>query len=584
MGARHILFKEHKSKMRVIIDRYTQDDFNRDNFWRIYRADKEGKYGYVIDKIMHSVSIKDNKLRLELVYVTKVRSIGRKFFAKEVSADSIIINLKKGEWYWNQRSFDRRGRKKRGSWKNYMKKNPFRSRELYSESQIFHKMDYFNEPEQKRVISHFLGDYTHSYYGIIDWFCNFHGIIKPDCHYEMMALYPGKKWITKYPKLIEAILRSAKNYTRTLNGLMQKTATQESSSESPAPNLKQRNYKSVVPDKLFGKEVDHKNTWWGSRHYDSKLTSYFSEKDSDLREANMVTTHSSSTTLKYDMSIIFMMIKLLGHEAFGKLPERLYTKAGHLKEEDKGWDSYSAHGLETFLPIFQMIRENRKDVVLRKDDALKVVNLHQLVMKGRSVKRRSEFSGQTITHAENVTFQDLGDHIKQMARYEELTGEKWKLRAETIKSFKNEHQIISKLLRTLDREEFRLNFDKKMIDIIEKQIKGWSPYVLKSTDDYINEGEHQHNCVYGYNNSYGYSFIVSLRKGKTRITCECKYNGELTQARGVCNEDPKEKPLINSLRKRLATNKLSLNSPEKEYLTLDMSDIVKEAEKAMATV
>ena len=106
-------------------------------------------------------------------------------------------------------------------------------------------------------------------------------------------------------------------------------------------------------------------------------------------------------------------------------------------------------------------------------------------------------------------------------------------------SFNNEHMRLSKIVKKIKSGmTIEYVYDNRLIRDIERHIGDIKPYILKTDEDYSEEGEYMHHCVATYT-SKEQSIIVSLRDGKERVTCEfVKKNGEMVQARYFSNQQP----------------------------------------------
>lgn len=142
----------------------------------------------------------------------------------------------------------------------------------------------------------------------------------------------------------------------------------------------------------------------------------------------------------------------------------------------------------------------------------------------------------------------LFDHFKMIERVKEYYPD-YKLTARTYKSFHEDHVFLSGIERKIERGwTLQRVYDENVIREIEKPIDAFTqdkidisqfgydvenilklpisgkierfiPKVLTTTEEYNDEGFYMHHCVSGYISSE-HSFIVSLRYGDERITCE----------------------------------------------------------------
>lgn len=142
------------------------------------------------------------------------------------------------------------------------------------------------------------------------------------------------------------------------------------------------------------------------------------------------------------------------------------------------------------------------------------------------------------TLIENV-FRDLIDHLVMLKKIREI--QNISLKSNTHKTFVEEHLLITKYFRLLKRGVVVTNlYPIEMIKKLEEPIifdgNIYKPYVLKKTEDYIEEGLYMNHCVSGYDTVK--SVIISIRKDNERITNEYDLMGGLLQTRGKYNSQP----------------------------------------------
>ena len=137
-----------------------------------------------------------------------------------------------------------------------------------------------------------------------------------------------------------------------------------------------------------------------------------------------------------------------------------------------------------------------------------------------------------------------------------------RLTARTRESFFEEHITLSNLARQIKTGySTHLLFDSEVIQEIEKPIqisylpsiyrvndfvgnfdgiyeKTFTPYLLKTSEDYYDEGMYMHHCVYGYIDHSHKSIIISLRCGSDRVTCEFDIKSKKCQQSRYFTNDP----------------------------------------------
>lgn len=152
------------------------------------------------------------------------------------------------------------------------------------------------------------------------------------------------------------------------------------------------------------------------------------------------------------------------------------------------------------------------------------------------------------------------DHYEMIERIKEYYPDV-KLDATTYKTFRDEHTQLSVIDNRIKAGiSIEYVFDNKMIEEIEKPIEilitDWNhdkssievnpivkrelyiPKILKSSEDYIEEGEYMHHCVSGYVDKER-SIIISLRHQEERVTCEYSVaSRRALQMRYFANDPP----------------------------------------------
>ncbi len=154
------------------------------------------------------------------------------------------------------------------------------------------------------------------------------------------------------------------------------------------------------------------------------------------------------------------------------------------------------------------------------------------------------------------------DHYEMMERIKQYYPN-IKLNSTTYNTFRNEHSELSVIDNRIKKgTSIEYVFDDKMIKEIEKPIEisntdwiydkssfawGMSPIVkrnlfipkiLKTTEEYVDEGTYMHHCVSGYIDK-DQSIIISLRYDNERVTCEYDTRTRrCIQMRYFTNDDP----------------------------------------------
>ena len=132
-----------------------------------------------------------------------------------------------------------------------------------------------------------------------------------------------------------------------------------------------------------------------------------------------------------------------------------------------------------------------------------------------------------IPYFDHYKWRTLIDHL-EMKRDLMNLGEDVKFKFTNISSFNLEHEEFSRLLQSYRKgevERFYGNIDS-LETPIEHEGETYYPVLLRKTEDYEKESQHQRNCVRGYSERPD-CLIFSIRKGSTdgdeRITVEYQY-------------------------------------------------------------
>lgn len=147
-----------------------------------------------------------------------------------------------------------------------------------------------------------------------------------------------------------------------------------------------------------------------------------------------------------------------------------------------------------------------------------------------------------------VLYGDLEDHIKMLDQVRIFYPER-EMKASNSEEFKEEHMELTKFTLLLKKgSSIQYEYNPDMLKDIEMVIKSESfdfyPVVLKTEEEYVEEGSHMHHCVATYIDRE-VSLIISIRlnskNGPDRVTCEFDtQNARCIQARYFCNGTPPE--------------------------------------------
>jgi hypothetical protein len=189
--------------------------------------------------------------------------------------------------------------------------------------------------------------------------------------------------------------------------------------------------------------------------------------------------------------------------------------------------------------------------------------------KNRLLKLLNSYTDIDEIRLKNI-FHELNDHFMMIKRIREILPET-ELRAQNHIDFKSEHIELSKIENLIKKGySIQHTFETTLIKCIEKEITCLSnnyetelfyPVILKTDEEYSEEGKHMHHCVSSYVDRKK-SIIISLRKGgimgNERVTCEFNIeNKQIIQAKYFCNDAPPEefKLSLKTLISRVKTYK-----------------------------
>ena len=164
------------------------------------------------------------------------------------------------------------------------------------------------------------------------------------------------------------------------------------------------------------------------------------------------------------------------------------------------------------------------------------------VEKENIIKIINDSTDESIRHRAHGVVRTLMDHFDMLEKTHPHYPE-FRLTSQTAETFHTEHVQLSSISSQI-QEGFstHLIFDSEVIREIEKPFqisylppinvhalvgtfdgiyeKTFEPHLLKTSEDYIEEGLYMHHCVAGYIKYGGRAIIISLRCGSDRVTCE----------------------------------------------------------------
>lgn len=201
---------------------------------------------------------------------------------------------------------------------------------------------------------------------------------------------------------------------------------------------------------------------------------------------------------------------------------------------------------------------SEKSYILSKDDEFtrEVLNIE----KENIIKIINDSTDESKRHQANGIVTTIMDHFDMLEKTHPHYPE-FRLTSQTKETFHTEHIQLSSIASQI-QEGFstHLIFDSDVIREIEKPLqisylppinvhtlvgsfdgiyeKTFEPHLLKTSEDYIEEGLYMHHCVAGYIKSSSRSIIVSLRCGDDRVTCEFNVREKICQQARYFTNDP----------------------------------------------
>jgi hypothetical protein len=283
---------------------------------------------------------------------------------------------------------------------------------------------------------------------------------------------------------------------------------------------------------------------------DRKLVAALLDRYGILSKFTIKLVHLNSSV---DISAVYQLHQLFGENGnkyFGNLNPNFFTSNGSRSPFDP--INFSIARIEEINPFmnFDIKDFEKKNMVAILNDATDM--------------SQSKYSSPT-----NM-INELIDHLRMMEKLRQFYPD-LRLRVTKHKTFVDEHSRLAALEREIKKGySTKRIFEKHIIEAIEKDIeivhydgkiklgafqelgafipnrKVYKPVLLKTSEEYAEEGAIMHHCVAGYI-EHSRSIIVSLRCGDERVTCEFETSSKkCLQARYYQNQNPPEhfqKPL-----------------------------------------
>jgi hypothetical protein len=152
------------------------------------------------------------------------------------------------------------------------------------------------------------------------------------------------------------------------------------------------------------------------------------------------------------------------------------------------------------------------------------LNIHRYILKSLEVGNRNLHS--------------LHDHLGYIHELHERIGTSPRFVFKSLEEFENEHYELSNMVHKMRNGYMVRNYDPKFEKLFYDSFDGFEVKLLKNSDEYVEESNHQRNCVKTYTKDKD-CFILSLRDSDNkRITIEYEksYNGVIRkQTYGFAN-------------------------------------------------
>lgn len=227
-----------------------------------------------------------------------------------------------------------------------------------------------------------------------------------------------------------------------------------------------------------------------------------------------------------DFQRLSLLFNMLGIDRFNKLDESIFSEdyseddqpVPYLMERRGGnyWHDIYPESVKQYKEMFKILTDNEKDRILKLNSKLGSSTLHTII-----------------------------DHIefkKTLNRY----GENVKMKFNSRDELMHEHVEWTNLISSYRNGTIERYYGE--VDSLETPIEHngetYYPIILKNTEDYNKESQHQTNCVRTYTERAD-SIIFSIRKGSdygdNRVTVEYQYRrNELVniQERAKFNTNP----------------------------------------------
>lgn len=288
----------------------------------------------------------------------------------------------------------------------------------------------------------------------------------------------------------------------------------------------------------------------------------------------------SKTTIKImheypfmDLRVLLRLVTFFGFEDFHKYVSNIDPTYFNLPTDFIRSGGYSSHtNYETTKEYLNRVFKLHKD---ERGNILKLINEFLSIYLLTKVKSGSGIDGKII---------ELIDHCSMITTLRETYYPDIKFNATTWKEFETEHIELSQIVNRIKKGyTIEYIFDEKLVEYVEEPIpydgEIFYPVLLKTDDEYTEEGTHMHHCVGTYSNKE-MSIIISLRVGSPggheRVTCEFDtVRKQCLQGKHFCNKMPPENFIepLNELKMRINQYGESIKSKEKKKTTIIINGV-----------
>ena len=196
---------------------------------------------------------------------------------------------------------------------------------------------------------------------------------------------------------------------------------------------------------------------------------------------------------------LYRLYNLLGLDYFNQIRDDFFT------QKNEGLYGYESTMYSTYMDLnYPDLLKSEKKKLVKVINSVDISSTHMLSL--------------------------VDDHLRFKKKLTDY-GEDVKIKAESYKEFSREHEEWSTLIDSYRKgnivREYSVDMEKEIQEVIIGPHIDYYPVLLCTTDEYVEESQHQKNCVRTYT-EHANCFIVSIREGgkngKERATIEYRYS------------------------------------------------------------